>query len=121
MWSFDLTAYGLLFVVFLAASYTLERDGHIRIDFLLVRLGPRARRRAEIAAEALSVLFILVLLWATTRETAIAVREGWVSPSFYAIPLRHIYWIMPVGTALMLLTAIARLHALLRPTPPDVE
>ena len=117
MWSFDLSSYGLLFVVFLAASYTLERDGHIRIDFLLVRLGSRARRRAELAAEALSVLFILVFLWATTRETVIALREGWVSPSFYAIPLRYVYWIMPAGTALMLLTAIARLLALVRKRP----
>jgi len=111
MWSFDLTSYGLLFVVFLAASYTLERDGHVRIDFLLVRLPPRVRRPVEIGAEALSSLFVLLLLWAATRETVIAVRQGWVSPSFYAIPLRYIYWIMPVGTALMLLTALARLVA----------
>lgn len=117
MWSFDLTAYGQLFVVFLAVGYTLERDGHIRIDFLLVRLPPRARRRAEIGAEALSVLFVLLLLWATTRETVIAVRGGWVSPSFYAIPLKYVYWIMPAGTALLLLTAIARLLARTKTRP----
>lgn len=112
MWAFDLTSYGLLFVVFLAAAYTLQRDGHIRLDFVLVRLAPRARRRAEICAEALSVLFALLLLWATARETVIAIRGGWVSPSFYAIPLKYVYWIMPVGTALLLLTALARLGAL---------
>jgi TRAP-type C4-dicarboxylate transport system permease small subunit len=111
MWSFDVTAYGLLFVVFLAAAFTLEQDGHIRLDFLLVRLPPRARRRAELTAEALGILFLLLLLWATARETLIAVRGGWVSPSFYAIPLKYVYWIMPAGTALVLLTAIARLAA----------
>ena len=121
MWSFDLTSYGLLFVVFLAAAYTLERDGHIRIDFLLVRLPPPARRRAEIGGEALSVLFVLLLVWATTRETVIAVRGDWVSPSFYAIPLKYVYWIMPAGTALLLLAALARLCAiakLAKTSPP---
>ena len=113
-WSFDLTAYGLLFVVFLGAAYTLDRDGHIRIDFLLVRLPERARLRAETVAEALSVIFIALFLWATARETVIAVRGGWVSPSIYAIPLKYIYWVMPAGTLLLLLAALSRLAAAIR-------
>jgi TRAP-type C4-dicarboxylate transport system permease small subunit len=112
MWSFDVTSYGLLFVVFLAAARTLEQDGHIRLDFLLVRLPPRVRRPVEMVAEALGILFVVLLLWATTRETVIAVQGEWVSPSFYAIPLKYIYWIMPAGTALLLLTAIVRLGAM---------
>jgi TRAP-type C4-dicarboxylate transport system permease small subunit len=110
-WSFDLTSYGLLFVVFLGAAYTLDRDGHIRIDFLLTRLPERARLRAETGAEALSVIFVALLLWATARETVIAVRGGWVSPSIYAIPLKYIYWIMPAGTLLLLLVGLSRLTA----------
>lgn len=108
-WTFDLTSYGLLFVVFLGAAYTLERDGHIRIDFLLVRLPERARLRAETGAEALSVIFIALFLWAATRETVMAVRGGWVSPSIYAVPLKYIYWVMPAGTLLLLLAALSRL------------
>ena len=108
-WSFDLTSYGLLFVVFLGAAYTLERDGHIRIDFLLVRLPERARLRTEAVAGALSAVFAALLLWATIRETILAVRGGWVSPSIYAVPLKYIYWIMPVGTLLLLLAVLSRL------------
>jgi TRAP-type C4-dicarboxylate transport system permease small subunit len=108
-WSFDLTSYGLLFVVFLGAAYTLDRDGHIRIDFVLVRLPERARLRAEASAEVFSIIFIALFLWAAARETVIAVRGGWVSPSIYAIPLKYVYWVMPAGTLLLLLAALSRL------------
>jgi TRAP-type C4-dicarboxylate transport system permease small subunit len=112
-WSFDLTSYGLLFLVFLSAAYTLEHDGHIRLDFVLVRLPRRARLVVEIGAEALSAVFAALLLWATARETLLAIQGDWTAPSSYAIPLKYVYWIMPFGSALLLLTALLRLLATL--------
>jgi len=108
-WAFDLTSYGLLFVVFLAAAQTLEHEGHVRIDFLLVLLKPRARLVAEIGVQALSLVFIALLLWATARETIEAATSEWVSHSIYAIPLGWIYWIMPAATALLLFAVLVKL------------
>jgi TRAP-type C4-dicarboxylate transport system permease small subunit len=110
-WAFDLTSYGLLFVVFLATGRTLEKEGHVRIDFFLGYLGEHGKLRAEVAAHCLSVLFLAILLWATAHQTLDTIRTGAESPSMSAIPLRYIYWIMPVGTALLLLTALVRLVA----------
>jgi TRAP-type C4-dicarboxylate transport system permease small subunit len=118
-WAFDLTSYGLLFVVFLAAGRTLEQDGHVRIDFFVGYLNQRNKRRAAIGSHALSALFLAILLWATARETLQVVRSGAESPSMLALPLGYVYWIMPVGTALLLGTALVRLGEVLwtRPAP----
>jgi TRAP-type C4-dicarboxylate transport system permease small subunit len=116
-WAFDLTSYGLLFVVFLAAGRTHEQDGHVRIDFFVGYLDERNKRRAAIGAHALSALFLAILLWATARETLQVMRSGAESPSMLALPLRYVYWIMPVGTVLLLLTSLARLGEILWTRP----
>jgi TRAP-type C4-dicarboxylate transport system permease small subunit len=113
-WAFDLTSYGLLFVVFLASARTLEQEGHIRIDFLLSRLRNRPKRWLEALTQALGLVFLLLLLWATSRKTFESIEGDWVSPSIYEFPLRYVYWIMPVGMALMVLTALAKLGAAVR-------
>jgi TRAP-type C4-dicarboxylate transport system permease small subunit len=113
-WAFDLTSYGLLFVVFLASARTLERDGHVRIDFLLSRLHGRPKRWVEVLMQALGLVFLLLLLWATSRKTFESIEGEWVSPSIYEFPLRYVYWIMPAGVALMVLTAVVKLAAAVR-------
>jgi TRAP-type C4-dicarboxylate transport system permease small subunit len=113
-WAFDLTSYGLLFVVFLASARTLEQDGHIRIDFLLSRLRDQPKRWVEALTQALGLVFLLLLLWATGRKTFESIEGDWVSPSIYEFPLRCVYWIMPAGVALMVLTALATLGAAVR-------
>jgi TRAP-type C4-dicarboxylate transport system permease small subunit len=109
-WAFDFTSYGLLFVVFLAAPRTLQVDGHVRIDFLLARLKEKAKRLTEVVAWILSIAFLLMLLWAVSRKTAQSIEGDWVSPSMHEIPLRYVYWVMPAGTALMLLVGAFKLR-----------
>jgi TRAP-type C4-dicarboxylate transport system permease small subunit len=113
-WAFDVTSYGLLFVVFLASPRTLERDGHVRIDFLLSRLHGQPKRWVEVLMQALGLVFLLLLLWATSWKTFESIAGEWVSPSIYEFPLRYVYWIMPAGVALMVLTAIVKLGAAVR-------
>jgi TRAP-type C4-dicarboxylate transport system permease small subunit len=113
-WAFDLTSYGLLFVVFLSGARTLEQDQHVRIDFLLSRMRGRSKRWIDVAMLTLSLIFLLLLLWATSRETLESIEGDWRSPSIYEFPLGYVYWIMPAGVALMVLTAITKLCAAVR-------
>jgi TRAP-type C4-dicarboxylate transport system permease small subunit len=118
-WAFDLTSYGLLFVVFLPAARTHEQDGHVRIDFFLGYLNHRNKRRAQIGAHAFSVVFLVILLWACWREMMEVVQTGAESPSMLALPLRYVCWIMPAGAALLLVTALCRLGETLWARSPD--
>jgi TRAP-type C4-dicarboxylate transport system permease small subunit len=80
----------------------------------LSRLRDRPKRWVEVLTQALGLVFLLLLLWATSRKTFESVEGDWVSPSMYEFPLRYVYWIMPVGIALMVLTALAKLGAAIR-------
>ena len=108
-WAFDLTSYGLVFVVFLATSRTLETGGHIRVDFLLSRLSPRRQRATEVGVQVLSLVFVAMLLWAVASKTWQSITDDWVSPSIYEFPLRYVYWIMPAGVLLLLVTGLVKL------------
>ena len=110
-WTFEATSYALLFVAFLAAARTLEQGGHAQIDLLRGFFSRRGNLLAEVIVQVLSLVFVALLLWATCRETLKAYQSGWVSPSKQAIPLIYVYWIMPAGTALLMLAVLAKLCA----------
>jgi len=109
-WAFDLTSYGLLFVAFLATGRTFETGGHIHVDFLVSRLNQRRQRATEVGMQFLTLVFLAMLLWATGNKTWASIDGDWVSSSIYEIPLRYIYWIMPAGVVLMLLTSCVKLR-----------
>jgi TRAP-type C4-dicarboxylate transport system permease small subunit len=42
-WVIELTEYALLYITFLGTAWLLKKDGHIAVDVMLFRLGPRAQ------------------------------------------------------------------------------
>jgi TRAP-type C4-dicarboxylate transport system permease small subunit len=58
---------------FLALGYSFRHGEHVRVGLLLERLGPRWRRRAELAALAAALVVVACILWAA----ASFVYESW--------------------------------------------
>ena len=71
LWAFDVS-YMLSGVIFVAAmAFTLQRNEHIRIDFLSTRLPIRLQHAINL------VLYVTLLLPAIYILSAAAVREAW--------------------------------------------
>ena len=100
--------FSLLFL--LGASWTLKRDGHVRVDVLYGRLRPRARAWIDVAGTVLFLLpFCGLMLWLTWPYVvhSCEVREG--SPDPGGLPRYPIKAAMLLAFALLLLQGVSEL------------
>ena len=59
----ELSGYLLVMITFLGLAYTHATDGHIRIDFLVKRLSPQARRWHDVFDSLLFLAYTLILAY----------------------------------------------------------
>lgn len=106
-WALEMSQFVLSAYYLLGGAYTLQREGHVRMDLFYSRLPPK--RRAGIDAfTALFVMFYLgVMIWGGMSSTNYAITYGQTNYSAWAPVLWPIKTIMTIGIVLMLLQFIA--------------
>ena len=104
LWVTEVSGHLFMYVIFLGTAYALQEDFHIRVDFVLDRFGPSARRVVNLITSLLSMVFCLVLLWQTGVMTWSAFKKGWVSPTLLSVPYVYIYVSMVFGSLMLFLT-----------------
>jgi len=94
----------------LAAGWTMLKDGHVRIDILYNRGGPRKRAVIDLLGVfLLCIPFCLIVIWSSWPYfiNAWSIREG--SPDPGGLPARYILKAMiPLGFSLVLLQAFSQ-------------
>lgn len=61
--TFELSEYMLAVVVLLGAAYTQQVKGHVTVEFLTSRFGPKTQRVCRVATLSLSLFIVAVLVW----------------------------------------------------------
>ena len=101
----------LFAMIFLfGAGYTLKHNGHVRIDVLYGRLGPRAQAWIDLFGALLFLAPLSVLMvWMGWEffQASFAIREG--SPDSGGLARWPIKLVIPLGFALLLLQAVAEI------------
>lgn len=111
-WTIDLATCFFAWATFLAADVAWRRDALMSVDLVSSRLPPRVWRAVSYLNLALIVGFLVFLI----------VAGGWLSyvsraRSFQGIPWMSYSWVtasLPVGAALLLLTALGKIRMMLR-------
>jgi TRAP-type mannitol/chloroaromatic compound transport system permease small subunit len=105
------------FIFLIGAGYTLLYDGHVRVDILYQRWGPKAKAWLNLAGVVTALipgcLMIIITSWHFVVR-AWAVSEG--SPDPGGIPYRFIVkGFIPLGFSLLLLQGVSLgIHSLLQ-------
>jgi TRAP-type C4-dicarboxylate transport system permease small subunit len=104
-WADELARYFGFCVIFLVVPILLANDEHVKVDFFLNMMPPRARRLVGAANEALTLVFCALFLYAGW----LFMQRAWkfATP---AIGLPNLVWYLPamVGMTLLLAVAIRR-------------
>lgn len=108
IWVLEVTSYLLLYIVFLAAGYTLQEGGHVSVEFSMALLPRRVTRLLSIVADLLGLVFCSVLLWQSSRFTLMAFQGNWRFTTPLAVPIHYVSVGIPLGTLLMCLTYLAK-------------
>ena len=104
IWITEVSTYLFLYIIFLGTAYTLQKDMHIKVTFIVGFLGPRLTKIIDLMTAIFAMIFCLVLLWQTTVMTWTAFEEDWTSPTMLNAPYAYIYIIMVIGSLLLFLT-----------------
>lgn len=98
--------FGAIFL--LGASYTFQKNGHVRVDVLYSKYPPRMQVWVDLLGTLLFliptciVIILTALPWATNSFN---IRE--VSPDAGGLPYWPIKWILPIAIFLLLLQGIS--------------
>ncbi|WP_404863174.1 TRAP transporter small permease subunit [Georhizobium sp. MAB10] len=106
-WSLEMSQFVLSAYYLLGGAYTMQNDGHVRMDLFYSKLTPQKRA----VTDAFTILFVLfylgVLLMGGLSSTAYSIEYGQKNYTSWAPPLWPIKVIMTLGIFLMLLQAIS--------------
>lgn len=92
-WSLEASEYMLYAITFLGAPWVLREEGHIAIELVVERLGPRTRRRVRRLTDSLGAAVCALLfyyacrvLWRSYEEQTM-VQKSFVFPEWYVFVL----------------------------------
>ena len=98
----------------LTAAYTLYQKGHVSVDILYSRLGPRKRAIIEMVSLVLFATFVITLLVSGWDFTWTALVQGQTTTSHWKAIIWPAKLVIPVGAFLLLLQGVAKFW-------PDIE
>ena len=115
----DIPIYLLMLSAFIAAGYTLQRDAHISMEIVTLRLKPRIKRIFFLISAPFGVVFCLILEWQLCRLLLLAYKRGAVSYSLLHIPMIYPYSLAVAGVALLILTYFFKIGSVILKRYPE--
>ncbi|MEM7774086.1 MAG: TRAP transporter small permease subunit [Pseudomonadota bacterium] len=108
-WGNELISYLFAGYILLGGGYTLLHRDHVSMDIVYAQLSQRAKAIIDVLTAGFVIIYCVVLLHQTGIMTYEAWESGQRAGSDWSPPLFPVYLTMPVGAALILLQAIAKL------------
>ena len=109
LWVIDINEYMLVYLTFLPAGWILLKDGHVKVELVTSRLGPRTQRVMGFITDLLGLLYCVILTWQSWRVTSEALQHDYRFSTALSLPQSPIFAIIPIGSAWLALAFLARL------------
>ena len=107
-WVLPATTFSLLFITFFISPWMLREDKHVKMEFVLDRLNPRAQSVLNIITSILGALSCLALTWYGVKVTWQHFEIGFV----FASPPHWLKWpflaIIPICSFLLFIGFLRR-------------
>lgn len=99
LWVIDVNEYLLVYVTFIPAAWILLRDGHVKVELVVQRLGPRGQHVMGLISNFIGLVYCVILTWQGWLVTWQAYVNGYRFSTALAAPQWPIYAIIPLGAA----------------------
>ncbi len=108
-WGNELISFIFAAYILLGGGYTLLHRDHVAMDIIYARLSPRIQAIVDVVTAGFVILYCAVLLQQTGIMAIDALESGQRAASDWSPPLFPVMVSLPIGAALILLQAIAKL------------
>lgn len=105
----ELGGYAMVAVSFLGLAFCAQDKGHIRITFIVERIGPAAAGWIRLFTLALGLVFIAIAAWVSWKFLGDSFTRDMRSNSMLRTPLKWPQMAMPIGFTLFALILAGQL------------
>ena len=105
----ELGGYAMVAVSFLGLAFCAQDKGHIRITFIVERVGPGAAGWIRLFTLALGLVFIGIAAWVSWKFLGDSFTRDMRSNSLLRTPLKWPQMAMPIGFTLFALVLLGQL------------
>jgi C4-dicarboxylate transporter DctQ subunit len=106
---FEITEYSLLWMTFLATAWLLKTDGHIRLDLVLDRLGPKPRVITSITSAIICEILLVFLIYYSVKLTV----DDFINGTYLSTVLQPTKWpiemIIAIGYILLFIVTLKKI------------
>ena len=102
--------YLMVAIVFFGLPYTYRVGGHVRVEILATRFGPRFWFVTELLGQILGIVTFLIIVWFTLQFGLEGVKIRAARPSgAFILPVYPARFIVPLSSLLMVVTMVSSL------------
>ncbi len=105
----EITEQLLLFITFLGTAWLLKNEGHVTVDFVVIRLSPRTQAILNIISSLFGVLISLALTWYGTKVTWANFVKGAYFSTILELPKAPFFAVIPLGSFFLLIQFLRRI------------
>ncbi len=109
LWTLEMAQFVMVAYYLLGGGYSMQLDGHVRMDLLYGRWSVRTRAWVDAFTVLFLIFYLVFLLYGGLSSTQYALEYGERSYSAWRPYMAPIKIVMCVGVALILLQAVAAL------------
>jgi len=102
-WTLPVSIFLMIYAIFLSSAFCFLKEGHIRIELVLDKLGESKRRVFLAIGYVLCALVVAVLSWRGIILTSRSLQSGWLTQTAFQVPIGYINIAIPIGCFLMML------------------
>jgi TRAP-type mannitol/chloroaromatic compound transport system permease small subunit len=107
IWSMEITQFILCALIAFGGAFTLRTGGHVNVDILYHRFGPRTRAIVNSITYLILFFFLVMLIWKSWGVAVRSLKWGETSSSSFNPPIWPVKFFIPLGAFLLLLQAVA--------------
>ena len=108
VWVLETVEYCILYITFLGAAWVLKRDGHVKLDILVIRLKPTNQDMVNIITSIIGALiFLTIAIYGALVTWDDVIRDLWIASELEP-PRAPIIAIIPFGSLLLFIQFLIR-------------
>lgn len=104
-----IAAFMILGATFIGTAYALQAGGHVHVEILVDKFKPLPRKICYTIGYCFSMVFVFFLTRACWQFMEKAIRNNWNAQGNLPIPSAILYGVMVLGSALLLITLVAKI------------
>lgn len=101
IWAYDLSLFLFAYIAALGGAFAQQKQAHINVDILYLKVSERTRRVFNLITYALAVYFMLVLIDIGLDQLHETIKFNYRRQSEWAPPMHHFWVMMIVAAGLM--------------------